>query len=256
MSQTWLFVSKNGMRIEEDTPDIQLRAQGDQYIMQAFYNAEYRREELWRLNLCRLFLRVAAVADLSTADGSQILETAWVGKERLNSRSAILWPNQGKLDKGTWNQWQNALTKSLSLSRSRRLEAPLGDWIDNDDSWEWFFDLRCERLYRREGPAAWSYYRRSSLSRGTRGALMKFTDRQATDEKPASLVRATVYQQRAFWVLQAKDNRSHSSPHQTEPTISTTLREATDRLPEEASSAIQDWRCTDDDQGATVAQAI
>jgi len=82
------------------------------------------------------------VADLITADGSQILDTAWEGKARLNPRSTILWPNQGKLDKGTWNQWQNALTKSLSLSRSRRLEVPLGEWIDNDDSWEWFFDPR------------------------------------------------------------------------------------------------------------------
>jgi hypothetical protein len=83
VSQTWLFVSKNGMRIEDDTPDIPLRAQGDKYIMQVFYNAGYRREELRRLNLCRLFLRAATVADLITADGSQILESAWEGKERL-----------------------------------------------------------------------------------------------------------------------------------------------------------------------------
>jgi len=69
VKHTWKFLSQHNIQLLDTTADIPPRCANDTPLMQAFIHAGYRNNDLRRLNLCRLFLQAATVADLLTVDG-------------------------------------------------------------------------------------------------------------------------------------------------------------------------------------------
>ena len=256
LKHTWKFLSSNDMAIEDVLEEIPERAENDQYLMQAFYNAGFRGWELRRLNLCRLYLQVATISDLVTADGKTITLSAWEGQtDNRTARPAVEWPNQGRPGSSDWQRWQSALVNTFGLSRNRSLEVPIGNWKDKDSDWHWFYDPLSERLYHRKEDASLEYFPRAAL-RASRNALMKFIHSYPTDELPPSAIRASVEQQRSYWCLKAIDHRTRVQPETPNaPDDSTNLLQQTiDSLPDEAKWAVQEWSGSDD--GAILAEAI
>ena len=141
ITSTWRDMQQFGITIADSTPHIPLRTTKDQRIITAFVHAGYKSNELILLNRMRIYLRVATVADLVQADGKEVKPEVWHGIKPMTCRSNIDWPKQGQIPKSHWNIWQTALKTSfgMSLNQSRCAKINLGEWIDADEFWQWFF---------------------------------------------------------------------------------------------------------------------
>jgi hypothetical protein len=51
--------------------DIELQREGDQFLMEVFYEAGYQGYSLRRLNLCQLYLQVTTVSDVVNGAGTR-----------------------------------------------------------------------------------------------------------------------------------------------------------------------------------------
>jgi hypothetical protein len=64
---------------------------------------------LYHLNLCRIFLQVECVSEISNPTGTHILQEIWHGHRPHDSKSAMLWPNQACPHEKSWAEWRTAL---------------------------------------------------------------------------------------------------------------------------------------------------
>jgi hypothetical protein len=77
--QTWQFMDAHQIRIEDTTPDFLLSRANDQLLIPLFHEKGIRDDHLHRLNLCRLFLQVLTISDITTGCGTKITKAAWKG---------------------------------------------------------------------------------------------------------------------------------------------------------------------------------
>jgi hypothetical protein len=107
--------------------------------------------ELHQLNMCRIYLRVISVAEITNFDGTHIKQTSYDGK-RNNTRHTIRWHNQQLPTKGGVCIWQYFL---LAVSDSNRyLQQPLGKWFDISlwhHQGEWFIESNKRTLLHQSG---------------------------------------------------------------------------------------------------------
>jgi hypothetical protein len=68
---TWKFLLEYGMTIIYKVGDIELQREGDQFLMEVFYEAGYQGYSLRRLNLCQLYLQVTTVSDVVNGAGTR-----------------------------------------------------------------------------------------------------------------------------------------------------------------------------------------
>jgi len=76
VKHAWLFLWEHSMSMEDDGPHLQLRREGDQFLVAAFSAAGYTKTNLARLNRCHLFLQVTTLADVTTGPGRAISDSA------------------------------------------------------------------------------------------------------------------------------------------------------------------------------------
>jgi hypothetical protein len=142
---TWQFTSTFGIQLDERTPCLPLRCQGDQFLMECFLHAGYSGTSLHQLNVCRLFLQAITLSDICTGDGCSISPLAWEGHRDPTRPSPYRWPNQPRPSSALWRVWQQALPKALHLSQ-RLLPRPLGPWFP-DVALSWFYSPQEHCLY-------------------------------------------------------------------------------------------------------------
>ena len=80
MSKSWLksllnFCHDNGIGINDTTPLRPDQATQDTNLMRSFWEHGADKTELSKLNMCRMFLKVISVSDITSIDGKEIL--AW-----------------------------------------------------------------------------------------------------------------------------------------------------------------------------------
>jgi hypothetical protein len=80
--------------------------QGNINLMEAFNSLGWKTPKLKLLNLCRFYLQVETLAEISNPDGTCILAAAWKGTT-LPSLSTFHWPNQGRPQ--VWATWHQAI---------------------------------------------------------------------------------------------------------------------------------------------------
>ena len=68
------------MSIEDSGPHLQLWREGDQFLVSAFSAAGFKKQQLARLNRCRVYLQVTTLADLTNGSGNAITDLAWMGE--------------------------------------------------------------------------------------------------------------------------------------------------------------------------------
>ena len=78
-THTWEFLHSNGIRIEDKVAELPLQRENNQYLMVAFALAPFTDPERSHLNRCRIFLQAVTLANISTGDGTQITQSAWMG---------------------------------------------------------------------------------------------------------------------------------------------------------------------------------
>jgi hypothetical protein len=87
----------------------------------------YTKGELRQINMCRIYLRVISVSDITDFDGTRITKSSYYGT-RDDTHPTTWWPNQQRPTKRGWCVWQRFL---LSISdHNCYLLQTLGNWLD------------------------------------------------------------------------------------------------------------------------------
>ena len=249
----WRFLSESKVTIEEDTPTLRLRREHDSFIIEAMANAGVSRGVLEAANRCRIFLRAVTLADICTGDGRQILYTAWLGKKDEDYTSPYRWPPQARPSSTDWAHWRRALRIAYTRSSNvydRHVRVPLGEWIQMEATWRWFFSPGDSRVYRK-GNGRWEFFQCHNR-RSTRGHRRRFL-RGGESMPPADLQPTRV----------TRDSRnrdaiyySGSSPVSLPPPVlppTTVIERIRSRPP---SQSWANRKVATDDNALYVAQAI
>jgi hypothetical protein len=114
--------------------------------------------DLCAFNRVRLYLGVALLSELTSADGKYITTATWLGT-RLR-HSPLLWPCQPQPGPASFRIWRRLLGRAFLLGRSPRvnsrrphliLKNPLGTWLPGSawlqSNWTTFYNQGDNRLY-------------------------------------------------------------------------------------------------------------
>jgi hypothetical protein len=191
---TWCFVSEYGMCLADDIPDFPLLRSGDELLMQSFLHAGYAGKELKkRLNECWLYLQVLYVSQVLTGCSTKLDIQAVRGTGRL-VQNKYTWPNQGRPIDATWTLWKEALTLYLgaSLNDAMTVEQTVHHWTEVQAWLWWFYDSRCDRLYK-QGGQQWFFWSRAMAVRWYH-ARQPCEEPVLLDLQPATVHRQGAYQ--------------------------------------------------------------
>ncbi|WP_317202409.1 hypothetical protein, partial [Janthinobacterium sp.] len=193
LTHNWNFLSDNCMGIEDSVSELELQRENDQYLIRTFQQAGFKGVILKRLNVCRLFLKVVTVSDISTGCGRYISTPGWKGEVDFTRAERYDWPYQGEPCARDWDFWRNALLKAL-CSRQRVLQRRLGRWLSTAVA-RWYYDDGSERLYEANNDRILMYHR--VPGHASRSAAQRFQNPKQVEEVPAYAPKATVERVRA-----------------------------------------------------------
>ena len=117
----WHEIQDNEITFREQTPDLQVKQENDQYIMQAALELALSPLQLRMINKCRIYLQVTTFSDLCSGDGFYLLPYY---RERFNPLSQFTdldWPDQGEPNDKCWRLWQKTIETLLPSITSGRL---------------------------------------------------------------------------------------------------------------------------------------
>jgi Reverse transcriptase (RNA-dependent DNA polymerase) len=145
----WHYCDHRGISIRGPVARIELKREGDQYIIPAcLENAS--PDELAIVNKCRLFLQVTTLAEICDNSGNRIAEWAWKGDRNQVQQG---WPVQGRPPKQMWTTWQRILRLTFGDGRGLQergqgyiLREKLRDWFTTERS-DWEYCASTDTLY-------------------------------------------------------------------------------------------------------------
>ena len=90
----------------------------------------YDGEQLRKINMCRIYLKITFLSDIAAVNGQRILLGYYNGKHHQDSgrRSRLNWPPVGELPQSWWKLWQEFLTRWCGSAL--RIADPLGRWYE------------------------------------------------------------------------------------------------------------------------------
>jgi hypothetical protein len=151
------FLRTYGLRIDfTTTPIPEKQCVHDEFIMDAMRErGSCSATELQRLNACRMWLQVARVSDIASADGKFLRNECLVGSTSSPFQSRSDWPRQGQPPKQWWFLWKKKIKLVLSCNGvSSKLRCPLGKWnaAMNMDEWDEVFSAMSGKaeIFRRQ----------------------------------------------------------------------------------------------------------
>ena len=158
IAANWQFATESGILVDPKSPELKARREHDIFLMVYFAANGATGPQLAELKLCRLFLQVTTLADITTADGTRIMASALEGtKAKNHNPSYYKWPKQQKPPKSIWNSWRTRLAPLIN-GLNGKLAQPLGRWTDGGrDKWPWFYAPSEDRLYERT-PDGFKFY--------------------------------------------------------------------------------------------------
>ena len=128
----WDFCSEYKVQVPVIGAPLPLLRSGDRLLMDAFWSSGIRHpSSLAKLNQCRLFLRAASLADITTTDGRYILQAAWEGSSPCGRRPwSDTWPTAPPRSSLDWSFWKTSLITTFGVEpRFRRFTSTLGSWF-------------------------------------------------------------------------------------------------------------------------------
>jgi hypothetical protein len=100
--------------------------ENDTYLMDSEYLLKITQRERIYIHRCRIFLQVATISDITTADGQRIHE-AWTSpSSEKPSKSTLNWPRQDSPNRTAWKAWEKFLRSFCQ--QQGKLRRPLGRW--------------------------------------------------------------------------------------------------------------------------------
>ena len=192
ISQTWQFMSKHQISLQDNTPRVPLLRKNDACLMEIFLkHKNIKTEWIPTLNKCRTFLKVFSVADITTGSGKAIRDEAWHGRRFQVGRDTSKWPIWGRPSLLSWNTWRTALQIAVCQCRGKRLYTPLGSWTVIPNTWPWFhynknnYDILIHK--HENGYKAHKRIGRSNLKKRYQESSV-----EVTGIKPSSMIPATI----------------------------------------------------------------
>jgi hypothetical protein len=109
LQPTWEFCNEPDFLVKDNQPQLHLRRQHDQFLMQAFADNGYKKKDLRLLNICRLWINATTLANITTGDGIH-LQTPTSRQEYQQKRLTQKQGRKGgRLDKHCWSLWNTAV---------------------------------------------------------------------------------------------------------------------------------------------------
>ena len=106
--------------------DQRLKCENDEFIMTIAIQ-HMTKDEIIKVNNCRLFLRVITISDIASADGKTITTDAYWCIESAIIRGNGTWPTQERPGKKAITIWQKMID-IITEVESLKLETKLGPW--------------------------------------------------------------------------------------------------------------------------------
>jgi hypothetical protein len=234
VSQTWEFLSTYSIRLDLSIPELALSRVHDQLLIPLFVSLGFSGSELHHINICRMFLKVATLSDITTGCGKFITYSARHGKIDESIPARYIWPNQGVPSSDHWTTWDKAL-KAL-CSRTGELLQPLGAWLPTHGR-SYFFDASSDRVYHVQGSHVW-YLRAMNFGRASRRGISRYGDPIACDTLPPSCLPATIDRHGSYTHLTGTSHISHNITEHS----SGFFEYITDQLPVSASWVFRNIR--------------
>jgi hypothetical protein len=146
LKSTWEFASTYNITIKGPNNPAQSNRENDTLIME-YMCTQFDEHDLRWFNICRVYLQVLWISDISTADGAYIDWYATKGRKNLTRNTPWRWPKQGEPPSHAWHIWQKGLLKmGTTLRKGKiRLHQPIGRW-KMITKCEWLLDSSSYRL--------------------------------------------------------------------------------------------------------------
>jgi hypothetical protein len=146
----------------------------DAYLMDLFCcSGGFSPMDLKHLNAVRLYLQVATVADVATADGKCIQKEYYEACPCISRHSRWTWQRQPIITKHQQELWQHACRITILQTTHEgkkhttncRLQTPLGQWIaEQNQTWSNYYDPASDCLFTNvEGSAGHIHYSSTAI---------------------------------------------------------------------------------------------
>lgn len=145
------FMYRNNISLEfADVWNHSITRKHDLFLMDVFINMGYTTMELRHLNAVRIYLQVATLAEIATADGLSIDTDMYYGVKSTTRTSLIPhWIRQPEITLEQRSLWKMALSTHFARRQSTLLHHPVGEWISPPtQQWSTYYDLDTRSLFR------------------------------------------------------------------------------------------------------------
>ena len=109
----WQFLSRNGLTMYDTGYSFTAPRQGDRLLTRCFLDIQLLADDMYKINLCRLWLRALFISDLTGGLPHQ-LDTRYVdGQLRCTAHARFQSPNVPRPPKSFWDTWRHALQTAV-----------------------------------------------------------------------------------------------------------------------------------------------
>ena len=146
-------MAQHNLRLEiTDKWTLKPHCNHDRSLMKVSSESNISDFKLFHINCCRIYLQVLSVADISTADGTNIREEILSCMRIKDRKSPLVWPNQQEPTSQQKLYWKSALYKCLFQSKSsdsQYLKHRLGKGhMHSIKKWKFFYSPTTRKLWR------------------------------------------------------------------------------------------------------------
>ncbi len=246
LKNLWHFCHQSNIQLKPSSPPIPLARENDIFLMVAFSQMGYQDEDLYHLNLCRLWCHSIRLSDICTGDGLRIHPIVWNGHSPDDAGCEFEWPSHGCPTPKCWQLWQVAIRHCFLTTQTPQqiLRRPLGNWLAPPPSdWQWFYSPTNDRVYFRQSDHHLiEVY--SALPNSRRLRSPKYKATTTSTNLPPDAERTTVSVQPSFvWCHGSCPTIPPSTPSNTIQSL----------ISENDQWAVRSFDCP---EGATIAQAL
>jgi hypothetical protein len=129
----WEYASENSLILNDGLPNTPTARVNDQFLMETFSQNGFSATQLKMLNLCRLYLNIYLLSDITTGDGRYIDHELFLQKRPHMTHDKMPWQKSGTPSNHCWQLWKDAILKCFTLDHHQypfRLKQPLGAWTN------------------------------------------------------------------------------------------------------------------------------
>ena len=189
----------------------------DKFLMELAYKIG-SKEEIIKINRCRIFLHALTISDVASPDGSKISTQAFNCEENAIVQSDESWPQQPRPGKRSIAAWQKFL-KTLTEFETLQLQSRLASWIIKPQykiysSSKIFYDINSQTIWK-ETTRNWQRGIGRSSRRGYE--ILSWSDSSTTPDRgnliPAGNINTDTQKEIITW-SKFSDNRDGSNPEQ------------------------------------------